>query len=74
MLKSRFCDCSNAYILVSGTKKIANTGAAAAPYKREKITIKICAVFADFLSKINNIYVTADFSANNNSISFKFKA
>ena len=41
MLKSRFCDCSDAYILVSGTEKILNTRASAAPYSRKNVIIKI---------------------------------
>ena len=34
-------DCSDACILVSGAKKIPNTGAAAAPYNRKNIIIKM---------------------------------
>ena len=36
MLKSDYADCSDAHMLVSGTKKIANTGEAAAPHSRKK--------------------------------------
>ena len=42
MLKSSFCDYSDAYILVKGTITVNNTGTAAAPNNRnEKVTLKI---------------------------------
>ena len=53
MLKSRLCDYSYAYILVSGTITVKNTGAAA-PNNRKNITIKNCAPFTYCISEINN--------------------
>ena len=35
MLKSSLCNNSNAYVLVSGTKEITNTGTASAPNNRK---------------------------------------
>ena len=53
LLKSRLCDYSYAYILVSGTITVKNTGAAA-PNNRKNITIKNCAPFTHCISEINN--------------------
>ena len=61
MLKLPYWDCSDAYMLVRGTKKIANTEDVAAPYSRKNIVIKVCASFADSLSEINNMHVIVHF-------------
>ena len=61
MLKLHYLDCSDAFMLVSGTKKIANTEDVAAPYSRKNIVIKVCASFADSLSEISNIHVIVHF-------------
>ena len=61
MLKSHYCDCSDAYMLVSGTKRIANTEEVAAPYCRKNIVLKVCSLFADSQSEINNIHVIVHF-------------
>ena len=55
MLKSRLCDISDAYILVSGTIEIPST--AAAPNKRKNIITKNCAPFTDCISQINNTHI-----------------
>ena len=74
MLKSSFCDYSDAYILVSGTKIILNTGAEAAPYNKKNLIIRNCAQFANCIGKLSNTYIIADFPANNNnSVLLKFK-
>ena len=57
MLKSRLCDISDAYILVSGTIEIPSTGTAAAPNKRKNIITKNCAPFTDCISQINNTHI-----------------
>ena len=54
MLKSILCDYSNAYILVSGTITISNTGTAANLNNRKNMIIKNCALFNDCISEINN--------------------
>ena len=54
MLKSNFCDYSNAYIHVKRTKTIPNTGPAAAQNHVEKKKIKNCAPFTHCKSEINN--------------------
>ena len=51
MLKSSLCNNSDAYILVSGTKEITNTGTASAPNNR-KNKIKNCTSFIDCRSEI----------------------
>ena len=43
MLRSSLCVYSDAYILVSDTIEIPNTGTAAAPNNRKNIIIKNCA-------------------------------
>ena len=58
MLKSRLCNYSNAYILVSETITIAGTGAddtAKQLDERNKVVIcRNCAPFIDCMSEINN--------------------
>ena len=53
MLKSSLSDYSDAYILVSGTITIRNTGTAANPNTIKNIIIKNCAPFTDCISEIN---------------------
>ena len=57
MLKSSLCDYSDAYILVSGTITVENTGTAAVPNNRKNIIIKNCAPFTDYISEINNTQI-----------------
>ena len=57
MLKSSLCDHSDAYILVSGTITVQNTGAAAALNNRKNIIIKNCAPFTHCISEINNAQI-----------------
>ena len=57
MSKSCLCDYHGAYILVSGTMEIPNTGTAAAPNKRKNIIIKNCASFTDWISKTSNTQI-----------------
>ena len=55
---SSLCDFSDAYILVSGTMTIQNTGTAAAPNNRKNIyMIKICAPFTHSISEISNTQI-----------------
>ena len=54
MLKSSLCDCSAAYIHVSGNIEIPNTGTAAARNNKKNIIIKNWALFDDCISGINN--------------------
>ena len=59
MLKSRFCDYSDGYILVKGTITIAEAGADAAVQRLDKrnkqVTFENFAPFTNCISKINNI-------------------
>ena len=61
MLKSRICDYSDAYLLVSGTVTIGGAGAddnAKRTDERDKGTIfKNCAPYTDFKSEINNTQI-----------------
>ena len=57
MLKSHICDYSDAYILVSGTLTVPNTGESANPHNRQNIIIKNSAPFTDCLSEINNTQI-----------------
>ena len=57
MLKSSLGDYSNAYILVSGTITVENTGTAANPNNTKNIIIKNCASFTDCISEINNTQI-----------------
>ena len=58
MLRSRLCDYSNAYILVSATITVPNTAAPEAVAKNKKnIITKNCTPFTNCLSKINNIQI-----------------
>ena len=55
MLRSRLCDYSDVYILVSATITVPNTAAAGAdPNNRKNIIIKNCAPFINCTSEINN--------------------
>ena len=53
ILKSSFCDYSDAYILVGGTIEVPNTETTA-PNNRNNIIIKNCTPFTDCVSEINN--------------------
>ena len=64
MLKSSSFDYSDAYILVSGSVEIQNTGMAAVPNNRKNIIIKNCAPFTDCISEINNIQIDDDKDIN----------
>ena len=57
MLKSSLCDYSDAYILVSRTITVPNTGIAANPSNRKNIIIKNCIRFTDHISEINNTHI-----------------
>ena len=58
MLRSRLCDCSDAYVLVSATITVPNTVAAgAAANNRKNIIIKNCAPCTNCISKINNTQI-----------------
>ena len=55
MLRSRLCDYSDVYILVSATITVPNTAAAGVdPNNRKNIIIKNCAPFINCTSEINN--------------------
>ena len=55
MLRSRLCDYSDVYILVSATITVPNTAAAGPdPNNRKNIIIKNCAPFINCTSEINN--------------------
>ena len=55
---SSLCDYSESYALVKGTITVPNTGAAAAPNKRnKKVIFKNCAPFTDCISEIKNTQV-----------------
>ena len=59
MVKSSFCDYSNAYILVKGTIKINNTAAADvdANNTNKRVIFKNYAPFTSCISEINNTQV-----------------
>ena len=54
MLKLSFCNYSDAYILVSGTIEIPNTGTEAVQNNKKNIITKNCSPFNDCISEINN--------------------
>ena len=56
MLKSSLCDYSDAYILVTTVNNTAADGAAATNTKKN-VLFKKCAIFANFVSEINNTQV-----------------
>ena len=57
MLRSRLCDYSDAYILVSATITVPNTGTAANPSYRKNMIIKNCVSFTNCISEINNTQI-----------------
>ena len=57
MLNSSLCDYSDAYILVSRTITISNTGTVANPSNSKNIIIKNWAPFTDCISEINNTQI-----------------
>ena len=57
MLKSSLCDYSHAYILVSGTITVLNTGTAAAPNNRKNIEVKNSLAFTNCTREINNTQI-----------------
>ena len=59
MLKSSFCDYSDAYILVKGTISVNNTAAqgAAANNTNKKVIFKNCAPFTNCISEVNNTQI-----------------
>ena len=59
MLRSRFCDYSDAYILVKGNISVNNTaaGGAAANNTNKRVTFKNCAPFTNCIRKINNTQI-----------------
>ena len=58
LLKSRFCDYSDVYMLVKGTITDANTAAAADnPNNIKKVMLKNCVSFTHCISKTNNTQV-----------------
>ena len=58
MLRSSFCNCSDAYILFKGTITVTNTTAAGAAANKlnKKIMFKT-ALFTSYISRINNTQV-----------------
>ena len=55
MIRSNFCDYSDAYIHVKGTIEVPNTGKTVAPNNRnKKVIFKSCAPFINCISEINN--------------------
>ena len=51
MIRSSLCDYSDAYVIVKGTKTVANTGSAEAPNNRsKKVKFKLCAPSTDCTS------------------------
>ena len=59
MLKSSVCDCSDPYVLVTGTVSIANTTATDldANNDNKQVIVKNCAPFQDCIIEINNTQV-----------------
>ena len=59
MLRSSFCDYSDAYIFVKGNISVNNTAGAGADANNTntKVTFKNCAPFTDCISKINNTQI-----------------
>ena len=59
MLKSSFCDYSDAYVNVKGTITVNNTAAppAAANNTNKKVILKYCAQFTICISEINNTQI-----------------
>ena len=59
MLRSSVCDYNDAYILVKGTKTVANTAAAGAAANNadKKVILKNCGPFTSCISRINNIKI-----------------
>ena len=59
MLRSSFCDYSDAYILVKGNVSVNNTAVANtdASNTNKKVIFKNCSPFTDCISKINNTQV-----------------
>ena len=59
MLRSNLCGYSDAYILVKGTKTVANTAAAeaAANNVNKKVIFKNCSQFTSRISRINNTQI-----------------
>ena len=59
MLKSSVCDCSDAYVPVTGTVSIANTTATDldANNDNKQVIVKNCAPFQDCIIEINNTQV-----------------
>lgn len=59
MLISILCDYSDTYILMKGTLTIPGAGADAATRqadrRKKQVTFKICSLFTDCISKINNV-------------------
>ena len=60
-LRSSLCDCSDAYILVSGTIAIAGAGdddnAKRIDERNKEVIFENCAPFTDFKSEINNTQI-----------------
>ena len=56
MLRSKLCDSSDAYILVSGTVTVVKL-AAGIGNNGMQVEIKNCAPFANCISKINNTQI-----------------
>ena len=57
MLRSSLCNYSDAYILVSGTLIVSNTGIVANPNNRKNIIIKNFAPFTGCINEINNTQI-----------------
>ena len=57
MLKSNLCDYGDAYVLVSRTITVPNTGTAANSNNRKNLIIKNCASLTECISEINNTQI-----------------
>ena len=57
MLISSLCDYSDAYIVVSGTITVPNTGTAENPNNRKNIIFKNYAPFTNCISEINDTQI-----------------
>ena len=57
IFRSSLCDYSDAYILVTTTITVPNTGTAANPNNRKNIIVKNCSSFTYCISEINNTQI-----------------
>ena len=57
MLRSSWCDYSDAYILASATVTVPNAAAGANPNNKKKKIIKNCSPLTNCISEINNTQI-----------------